>query len=1144
MRGLTLAVVWNLAIGLQAADWPAWRYDTARSAEWPGTLSEELHLQWVRELPAPMRAWRPQRDDGRKLEFDVAFTPVAAAGLLFVPSSSTDSVTAYRVSDGTEVWRFFTDGPVRLAPAYAEGRLFFTSDDGHLYCLNASDGRLIWKFRAGPSDHRLLGNERIINVWAARGAALVKDGIVYFAAGLWPLHGVFIYALNTTDGSVVWVNDTMGSDYVRVPRGSVYGGMAPQGYLAVSQSFPEAARDRRGRPLDGDYLFVSGGRGGPVFLCRTTGVVAADLFNVTSLLRRKQAGGFAIHGVNGGGIEKLENPMLRERANALADQLDGSVFYKLAVDDRMVIVTESGTLYCFGPQSVDPVRHTFRPTPVAPGAPPWPDVARDLLARHGDDGGYALVLGAGSGGLSRELLLQSRMHVVIVEADPDRGRTVREGLAGTGKYGRRVAVIVADPAGFSVQPYLFSIIAAEDAGAAGLGADADALARILDRLRPYNGVGYFGKTRIPAAILEQALATAAVDQVTVRDMDGSMLAERSGPLPGAGQWTHQYHDAANTLLSEDDRARLPLGVLWFGGPNNHNVLGKHSRGPRPQIAAGRQLFMGVNTLGARCVYTGRELWEHDFPGIGDLFDTTANLPGVTYIGSPYVTLADSVYVRYRDAIHRLDPATGDSLAVFPLPERRLRDIGEDAFDWGHISVQGDVLVTTRDLLMVDDQRPARPSSYSATASSRLVVMNRHSGDILWEREARQGFRHNAIVSSGNRIFIVDGLPESQLALLARRGSETEIPTRLYALKLADGKEIWHTGDRVLGTFLLYCSERDLLIEGGSHDLRHSGARPDQEPTQTIARRGADGAIVWENSSFRLPAAVRDDMLISASRFQRRAISMETGGTWQRTDPHTGEQSAWTFTKSKNCDSLNASRHLLLFRTTNAGFFDLRHDSGTGFFSGFRSGCTANMIAADGVVNAIDYTRRCNCSYPHQTSLALIHMPDDSNIEFWMTGSGTDPDPEGHGINFGAPGRRIDVAGSQRIWFPRNGSRTRHPSAILDCGPSIPWVLASLLQIEDGETIRVDAVKPGPYLARFHFADLETTQPGQRVFDIAVNGTDMATGIDIVALAGGPLRGIVKEFPVHVDERLTFQLRPANGSSLPPVINGLELIAQD
>jgi hypothetical protein len=111
--------------------------------------------------------------------------------------------------------------------------------------------------------------------------------------------------------------------------------------------------------------------------------------------------------------------------------------------------------------------------------------------------------------------------------------------------------------------------------------------------------------------------------------------------------------------------------------------------------------------------------------------------------------------------------------------------------------------------------------------------------------------------------------------------------------------------------------------------------------------------------------------------------------------------------------------MLTFRSAAAGFFDLEHDGGTGNFGGFRTGCTANLIPADGVLNAPDYTRTCTCSYQNQCSLALVHMPD---VEMWTFNSiaSSKAPVEKLGINFGAPGDRRDQAGTLWLDYPSVG----------------------------------------------------------------------------------------------------------------------------
>ncbi|WP_102127581.1 DUF4082 domain-containing protein [Deinococcus planocerae] len=54
----------------------------------------------------------------------------------------------------------------------------------------------------------------------------------------------------------------------------------------------------------------------------------------------------------------------------------------------------------------------------------------------------------------------------------------------------------------------------------------------------------------------------------------------------------------------------------------------------------------------------------------------------------------------------------------------------------------------------------------------------------------------------------------------------------------------------------------------------------------------------------------------------------------------------------------------------------------------------------------------------------------------------------------------------------------------------------------------------PYRVRLHFAEIYFSRPGQRKFDVSINGQRVLSDFDIVAEAGGPNRAIVKEFVVQ------------------------------
>ena len=55
---------------------------------------------------------------------------------------------------------------------------------------------------------------------------------------------------------------------------------------------------------------------------------------------------------------------------------------------------------------------------------------------------------------------------------------------------------------------------------------------------------------------------------------------------------------------------------------------------------------------------------------------------------------------------------------------------------------------------------------------------------------------------------------------------------------------------------------------------------------------------------------------------------------------------------------------------------------------------------------------------------------------------------------------------------------------------------------------------------------------------------MLTGFDVAREAGGGLRGVVREFRhVRVEQQLTVEFRRSGGSVHPPVLSGIEMIAE-
>jgi hypothetical protein len=71
-----------------------------------------------------------------------------------------------------------------------------------------------------------------------------------------------------------------------------------------------------------------------------------------------------------------------------------------------------------------------------------------------------------------------------------------------------------------------------------------------------------------------------------------------------------------------------------------------------------------------------------------------------------------------------------------------------------------------------------------------------------------------------------------------------------------------------------------------------------------------------------------------------------------------------------------------------------------------------------------------------------------------------------------------------------------------------------------------------------FAELYYTSSGQRVFDVAINGTTVSPHLDVVSVAGGANRALDLVYPTTVSGgQVTITLTPVTGL---PIINAIEL----
>ncbi len=154
---------------------PGWmfRADERHSGKYPdGSKIPNNLLNWSFETGGPVRS-----------------SPVVVNGIVYF-GSNDGKLYALNAVNGTKKWSFSTGGEVRSTPAVVNNRVFFGSSDGTVYALNAATGSPLWNVTTGDP---------------VRSSPLVIDNVVYIGSDDGKL-----YALHATNGSTRWSYQTGG----------------------------------------------------------------------------------------------------------------------------------------------------------------------------------------------------------------------------------------------------------------------------------------------------------------------------------------------------------------------------------------------------------------------------------------------------------------------------------------------------------------------------------------------------------------------------------------------------------------------------------------------------------------------------------------------------------------------------------------------------------------------------------------------------------------------------------------------------------------------------------------------------------------------------------------------------------------------
>ncbi|NQV27633.1 MAG: PQQ-binding-like beta-propeller repeat protein, partial [Rhodopirellula sp.] len=864
--------------------------------------------------------------------------------------------------------------------------------------------------------------------------------------------------------------------------------------------------------------------------------------------------GHQVYGHQGGFVFAIDVSNAKQPTVSWNTTVEGDVSSMISANGRLVVTTSDGQMLCFGAGNANTRIHHDVDSELLAEIPQWSGRVAKLLEDKNPGDAYCVALGSGSGGLISELIRQSKLRIVVVDSDPKRIDNLRQQYDRRGIYGTRLVAHLGNPLQFELPPYMVNLVVTETPELFGLDSKPAAIAEVFRILRPYGGAAWLPGDGVQHAKIVTAVDAAKLAQAELKQGANFSLLTRPGALPGSADWTHEYGDAANTLMSRDNLVKAPLGVLWFGGPASDGSLfyNRHYWGPSMAVIGGRMFLQGPGKMTAVDVYTGRILWQLPLEGKANY------LPGRrgndfedSLAGYHFLAVEDAIYLVHDKSCLKLDPRTGEQINEFKLQKP------ED--DWGRIRVVNNKLIAEvfRD---IDSDKSKLPPGRQLLAGSKaaveIVAMDRNTGSKIWSYEAEASF---PVLSVGtDRVFAFDGALENFYRDWKRRGtipkaSDIRMAT---AIDLETGKLVWKQETDFVGTWMSYGGGKDVVLMSNKSSIMAINGRTGKElwkqTSEGVGFRGHpeslwDRVIVW------------NDRLLD-QRGPGLAWELTTGKRVPRIHPITKEETPWEFTKSgHHCNYAIASPHLMTFRAGDAGFCDIESGN-TSRLKGFRSGCRNSLIPANGVLNAPNMAHGCVCGYSLFTSLALVNLPQ---TEVWSY-SALKFDPQKDavrriGINFGAPGDRQDDSGTLWVDYPNKGGTSpdipitvtadspryfRRHSSLLQ-GEGVNWVAGSGVEGATSITLTLSATQPKTpqyYTVRLHFAEPDNAQPGERVFDIALQGKLMAENVDIARDSGSDKSALVREFNnVEASSILKLDLTPRTGRT---VLSGIEVVAAE
>ena len=264
-------------------DWPTYRHDAARSGTTSSQIPSNVVINWKVTLGGTLTA------------------PVAAGGRVFVAKPDAHSLYALDMANGQELWQFTANGRIDSPPTIYRGMVLFGSKDGYVYCLRASDGQLVWRFLAAPTDRRIACFDQVESAWPVHGSILVENDVAYFTAGrsTYLDGGIRVYGLEPATGKILHKSILEGPNpFKEGQRDVAFFILGANSDVLVSEGGYLYMRQKKMTPelkeIEVDVLSSKGAQDVGLHIFSTSGLLDGSWYNRTFWMYSKRWPGFQL----------------------------------------------------------------------------------------------------------------------------------------------------------------------------------------------------------------------------------------------------------------------------------------------------------------------------------------------------------------------------------------------------------------------------------------------------------------------------------------------------------------------------------------------------------------------------------------------------------------------------------------------------------------------------------------------------------------------------------------------------------------------------------------------------------------------------------------------------------------------------------